>query len=184
LASPERHVGILAICLPRALLLMFIMATGDGLRAFGLGRIKMVDWARATLCAAGAYVIAASIGLALSSIGVGNPLLANQGPRASIAIMPLVLASSAATGYCEELFFRAYLMRRLGQAGLSAPWAAIATSLLFAGAHAEQGAVGLVAGFLLGLFFAWRWASSSDIHEIALGHGLYDAAVYAIAMFA
>ena len=84
-----------------------------------------------------------------------------------------------ATGYCEELFFRSYLMRRLAQAGLPRIWTAIASSLLFGSGHGYQGVVGLVSGSLLGLYFAWRWDRARNIHEIALGHGLFDAVVFA-----
>ena len=66
------------------------------------------------------------------------------------------------TGYCEELFFRSYLLRRLGQVGLPPKWAAIGLGLIFGLGHGYQGPVGLVSASLLGLFFAWRWLDGEE----------------------
>ncbi len=74
-------------------------------------------------------------------------------------------------------------LRRLGQAGFPKLWAALASAALFGIGHGYQGIIGIVSGSLLGLFFAWRWYDSSDIHEIAIGHGLFDAAVFALAVY-
>jgi membrane protease YdiL (CAAX protease family) len=161
------------------------MATGDGLALFNIARIRRADCARGLLCAIGAIGIVFLPTWAFSALGIENPLFlqARSWPRAGAGLVPLFLASSMATGYCEELFFRSYLMRRLAQAGLTPLWAAIVSSLLFGGGHGYQGVIGLVTGSLLGLFFAWRWGDSGNIHEIAIGHGLFDAAAFAIMLY-
>jgi uncharacterized protein len=184
-SRPRYHLAILLVNLPRALLVLFAMAAGDGLGPFGIGRAKPSDAWRGLACALGALALAFAAGLMLSSFGLENPLFARAKaePRAAFALIPLFLASSLATGYCEELVFRAYLIRRLTQSGLPPPWAAVASSLVFAAGHGSQGLVGLASGFVLGLFFAWRWVASGDIHEIALGHGLFDASVFAIMLY-
>ena len=87
------------------------------------------------------------------------------------------------TGYAEELFFRSYLLRRLEEAGLKPAWAAAASSLLFGAAHASQGLIGIVSTILIGLWFAYRWRKGRNIHELAIGHGLYDAAVFSILLY-
>jgi membrane protease YdiL (CAAX protease family) len=179
------HVSLIAVDLPRALLALYIMATGDGLGPFGLRRIVARDPLRALFAAVGAIAVVLCSGLLFSLSGLQNPLMAaaQSGPRAQAILAPLVLASSIAVGYCEELFFRSYLMRRLGQAGLPLLWSAIASSLIFGAGHGYQGVIGIVSGSLLGLYFAWRWIDGGNIHEISLGHGLYDAAVTAIAIY-
>jgi hypothetical protein len=184
-SRPEFHLMVMAVNLPRLILVLYLMAIGDGLRLFSIGRFEWIDIVRGLLTALGAFVIVLLPGLLFSALGVENPLFAQarSAPRAALALIPLVLASSLATGYCEELFFRSYLMRRLGQAGLSCLWAAIASSLLFGSGHGYQGVVGLVSGSLLGLFFAWRWTDARNIHEIAIGHGLFDAAIFAILIY-
>jgi uncharacterized protein len=182
---PGYHLTVMAVNLPRALLVLYIMAVGDGLGHFGIGRLAPRDFARALLTALGAFAVIIAPAFLYSAIGVANPLFARaqSAPRAGIALIPFMIASSMATGYCEELFFRSYLMRRLGQAGLPTLWAAVASSLLFGSGHGYQGIVGVVSGCLLGLFFAWRWIDAKNIHEIAIGHGLYDAAVFAILVY-
>jgi membrane protease YdiL (CAAX protease family) len=179
---PGFHVMVVAMNLPRALLILYVMAVGDGLRLFSIGRICPTDIARGFLTALGAFAAILVPGMLFLALGVENPLFAQarSEPRAGVALIPLILASSMATGYCEELFFRSYLMRRLGQAGLPVLWSAVASSLLFGSGHGYQGIIGVVSGSLLGLFFAWRWNASKNIHEIALGHGLFDMAVLAL----
>jgi uncharacterized protein len=185
LSGPAYHVAVLAANLPRALLVLYIMAVGDGLRLFDIANLKRFDAARGLLCAIGALAVVIVPGLLFYAIGMQNPFLAQAGAgaRAGAALLPLILASSLATGYCEELFFRAYLMRRLGQGGLPVAWTAIASSLLFGGGHGYQGIIGLVSGSLLGLFFAWRWHEGKNIHEIAIGHGLFDAVILAVVLY-
>ena len=179
------HLALLALDIPRAFLVLYIIAAGDGLHAFGLGRIAPRDAIKALFAASGALVIMLGAAYAVSAAGLSNPLMAaaKGKPRADAALAPLVLASCLTVGYCEELFFRSYLMRRLGQAGLSPLWAALASSLVFGAGHGNQGIVGVVSGTLLGLFFAWRWQAGRDIHEVAVGHGLYDTAVTFFAIY-
>jgi len=184
-AKPAFQLGALALNVTRAIFALYLMATSDGLPSFGIRRPKRRDAAKGLLCALAAFALVLATGIALSSFGLENPLFAQvrSAPRASLGLIPLFLASSMSTGYCEELFFRSYLMRRLGQAGLPPLWAALASSLLFAAGHGYQGAVGLIAGFILGLFFAWRWNAGAAIHEIAIGHGLFDACAFAILLY-
>jgi uncharacterized protein len=186
IASPAYHAAMAAINAPRALLALYIMATTDGLAAFGLGKLRRSDPLKALLAALGAFAAIVPAALLFSALGITNPLMAGlgQGSRGSYSLVPFFLASSLATGYAEELFFRSYLMRRLGRSGLPPLWAAVASSLLFGAAHGTQGIVGVASTTLVGLWFAWRWQHGRNIHEIAIGHGLYDAAVFALALYA
>ncbi len=185
LASPAFYTGLIAVNALRAFLLLFLMAGGDGLEAFGLKRFRKTDPLKGLLAAGGAFAAMLPPALLLPLLGLTNPLLASyhrvQGE--SLALIPLFAASSLSTGYAEELFFRSYLLRRLERAGLKPAWAALASSLLFGGAHGSQGLVGIASTSLVGLWFAWRWRKSRDIHELAIGHGLYDAAVFAIVLY-
>jgi membrane protease YdiL (CAAX protease family) len=179
------HLSLIAVDLPRMLLVLYLMTASDGLGPFGVKRITARDPLRALFTALGAMAIVLFSGLCFSLFGLQNPLMAiaQSAPRAQAMLVPLVLVSSVAVGYCEELFFRSYLMRRLGQAGLSLFRSAIASSLVFGAGHGYQGIIGIVSGSLLGLYFVWRWIDGGNIHEIGLGHGLYDAVVTAIAIY-
>jgi membrane protease YdiL (CAAX protease family) len=184
-SKPAYHLSVLAMNLPRIFLALYIMASGEGLPSFGIGRARGADAARGLLCGLGAFALALAPSFAYSALGLENPLFAQARaePRATVALIPLFALSAMSTGYCEELFFRAYLLRRLGQAGLPPPWAVLASCLLFAAGHGYQGVIGLASGFILGLFFAWRWRAAGDIHEIAIGHGLFDVAGFAIMLY-
>jgi len=179
------HLSLISVDLPRALFVLYLIAASDGLGPFGVKRIAARDPLRALFAASGAMAVVLCSGLCFSLFGIQNPLLAaaHSGPRAQAILAPLALASSLAVGYCEELFFRSYLIRRLGQAGLPLLWSAIASSLVFGAGHSYQGVIGVVSGSLLGLYFAWRWIDGGNIHEIGLGHGIYDAVVTAIAIY-
>jgi membrane protease YdiL (CAAX protease family) len=185
-ASPAFYAGLIAVNAMRILLVLYVMATGDSFAAFGLERIRKTDPLKGLLVALGAFAAIVPTTFLFSFLGVTNPLMAglSHRPRGPLALIPLFFASSLATGYAEELFFRSYLMRRLGRAGLKPIWAAFASSLLFGAAHGAQGIVGVASTTLLGLWFAWRWHGGRNIHEIAIGHGFYDATVFALALYA
>jgi len=184
-SSPEYHLSVLALNIPRGILVLYLMAVSDGLRLFKISGPRRIDAARGFLCALGAFAAILGPGFLFSAFGIENPLFAQAKvpPRLGVALIPFFFLSSLATGYCEELFFRSYLIRRLEQGGLPPLWAALASSLLFGSGHSYQGIVGLVSGSLLGLYFSWRWLKSGNIHEIAIGHGLFDVAAFAILIY-
>jgi len=185
LGDPSFQLLLLAGLLPKAALTLYMMARAEGLAAFGVRAPRLADLPRGFVAAAGAFAAALLPALALSALGYRNPLLAGIGaPTAPpLLLLPLVAATALAVGYSEELFFRAYLVRRLSQAGLSLPWAALASCVVFASAHGLQGLPGLALALLLGLWFTWRWLSGRNLHEIALGHALYDFGVMAAALY-
>lgn len=187
MAKSGYHLGILATDLPRIALLLYLMTIRDGLGNFGLDRkLKLRDLGLALFTAAGALIMIFILSTLFSFIGASNPLISSaKGLKPpSYFLAPLVFLSSLAVGYSEELAFRVYLDRRLRQAGLPPLWAGIAGSLLFGAGHGYEGIVGLASATLLGFFFWWRWKDGRNLHEIALGHGIYDAAISAIALWA
>ncbi|HUW42453.1 MAG TPA: CPBP family intramembrane glutamic endopeptidase [Rectinemataceae bacterium] len=179
------HLLLLADTLPKALLVLYMMSRAEGPAAFGLGRMRRRDLGRGLMVALGALALVALPSLAMGSLGLTNPLLgaALRPSTPAVAVVLVVLVSSLSVGYSEELFFRVFLIRRLRQAGFPAPWALLASSLLFGSAHGLQGPLGLALGTLLGLWFAWRWHRSGNIHEIALGHAIYDALVILFTLY-
>jgi membrane protease YdiL (CAAX protease family) len=183
--SPFFQAELIMVNCIRIVFTLYVISSRDGMAAFGLRRLRGLDTLKGLFAAGGAFATMMLLALFFSAIGLSNPLMANieRGSRILPALAPAFLASSMSTGYAEELFFRSYLLRRLGQAGLGPIWAAIASSLLFGAAHAAQGIVGIVSTSIVGLWFAWRWSEGRNIHEIAIGHGLYDAAVFAVALY-
>ena len=186
LGTASYHGRLLVELAPKALLLLYLMSRDEGLAAFGLAPPRPADALRGLGAALGAMAIVLPAGLLLRAFGWSNPLLGSTGSPASspALLVPLLAASSLAVGYGEELFFRVYLLRRLGQAGLGPAWAALASSLLFGSAHGLQGLPGIAVAACLGLWFSWRWLRGRHFHELALGHAMYDAAVMALALSA
>jgi membrane protease YdiL (CAAX protease family) len=183
ISSPAFHLRLVAVDALRALLVLLVMARDEGLAAFGLRPIRWGDLPRSLLAASGAIAVLVLPSLLFYFLGLSNPLMAGLPRGTSRSLAPFFLASSLAAGYAEELCFRSYLMRRLEGAGLPPVWAALASSLLFGGAHGAQGLVGVASTTLVGLWLAWRWHDGRNIHEIAIGHGLYDAIVFALALY-
>jgi membrane protease YdiL (CAAX protease family) len=188
LAKPLYHVAMVAEILPKALLLLYIMHRSEGLRAFpGMAKPRWADLPASFLTALGALLIVSVCSRVVTALlpALKNPLLsATQALAApSPLLIPAVLMTALAVGYSEELYFRVYLMKRLGQAGLSLPWAAVGTALLFASGHGLQGWLGLIMGLALGAWFAWRRVSGANLHELAWGHALYDAIVMLASLY-
>jgi len=183
LGTASFHLQNLVLLVPRAAFLAYFMSRTDGLAAFGLRAPAWGDLPRALAWALGALLVALAASAALG--GKGNSFLEAAGSPSSppLVLVPLVLASATAVGYGEELFFRCYAITRLEQAGLAAPWAALASSLVFGSAHGIQGMRGLAIATILGLWFSWRWLADRSLHQIALGHAIYDAAVMLAALY-
>ncbi len=189
LARPIWHLYMALELIPKALLLLYLMWVEDGFAAFGgIGKPKRRDLLAALVVAGGALTAALVPGQIASLLipSLKNPLLeAAVHPTASAYLLvPAIILSCAAVGYAEELFFRVFLLHRLTQAGLSTAWAALAAILLFAASHGLQGELGLMMGAILGSWFVWRRLQGSGLHELAWGHGLYDAAVILITLYA
>ena len=103
-----------------------------------------------------------------------------QGP-AAVAVMIL---SCLATGYLEETYFRFYLFKRLGEAGVGPARAALVSSLLFAFCHLYEGLPGALNAFAAGLLLFYIFARRRSLHGIAWAHGGYNIFVYVMAAVA
>ena len=78
-----------------------------------------------------------------------------------------------AVGYCEELFFRFYLVETLGTV-LGKKSAIIISAVFFALGHLYQGYLAVTIIFFLALGFQWIYARYKSIHVNAIIHGLFD----------
>ena len=78
-----------------------------------------------------------------------------------------------AVGYCEEFFFRFYLVETLGSV-LGKKIAIIISAVFFALGHLYQGYLAVTIIFFLALGFQWIYARYKSIHVNAIIHGLFD----------
>jgi len=99
------------------------------------------------------------------------------------AQIPLALVFGLTVGYREEFFFRAYLLRRLGQAGAPS-WAAVTLStVLFSAGHLYEGILGIAIAACLGAMFSVVYLRQRNLHVVAISHGLYNALALCLGLF-
>ncbi len=176
------HGSYLLHTLPRIALILYILkrTRSGGLSRYGLRRPGVRILPRALLTFLGALGLSMLMSLIALESGLPGPF--EGAPPSSTAgnvnplIYPLLLITCITIGYYEELFFRAYLLGEFARTRAARAPAAAAGGLLFAAGHGYQGAVGLAGTFLIGIFFAYRFFQHRSLHEIALGHGLYNFA--------
>jgi membrane protease YdiL (CAAX protease family) len=166
--------------IPQILLMIYLVSIqSDGEKVlWGLVPLRVRDAVRIGI------LVAACVGLVLAFMGVLRALppawssILFRGYRWGLdrpSQAPLALLFGLTAGYREEFFFRAYLLRRLGQAGLPA-WAAVALSTaLFGVGHVYEGVLGVAIAVSMGILFSMVYLRQRNLHVIALGHGLYNA---------
>jgi membrane protease YdiL (CAAX protease family) len=182
ISRPVFYLYSLAETVPGILLLLYLMASTDGLGAFKVAPPKAASFLRAAGLTAIALVLVAALSAVFKCFGIVNPLTQSV-ESAALAMLPLIILSSAATGYAEELCFRAYLLRRFEQTGLGTRWSIVLSTLVFASAHGAQGAAGPIIAAILGLLFAVRFSRAGDLNEIAAAHAAYNAIVFVIVLY-
>lgn len=140
------------------------------LRGVGLGIL---------LCTSG--LVSAFLG---ASAGWSNPLWLSLVPSARPwgALLPTMALSSLAVGVSEELLFRIYLPAMFRNSGLRNPQAGMCSTMLFALAHAGQGAPGILSMLVLGGILQ-RFADRGErFRSLVIGHALYDFAILWVAL--
>ena len=76
-------------------------------------------------------------------------------------------------GYCEEFFFRIYLVETMGTV-LGKKASIIISAVLFALGHLYQGTLAVFVIFFLGLGFQWIYSRYRSIHVNAITHAMFD----------
>ena len=180
-------VQFLTVALPQLALFAYLLhlrgaADGEGSTwaDFGVTRPRPADLLWALFVALGILLLLGLLGLAIASLPGGARRFFQSGFRWRLTdarLLPLALLFSLATGYREELFYRAYLLTRLAQAGVPSALAVAASSLLFAAGHAYQGPTGFAVALLMGVYFALVFLRLRNLHCLAWAHALYNTAV-------
>ena len=92
----------------------------------------------------------------------------------------LLTISCIVSAYLEESFFRFYILSRREEMRLSPAGALIVSVALFSICHIYEGPWGFLNSVLAGIFLAFIFLRYNSLHGIAIAHGLYNIAVYAI----
>jgi membrane protease YdiL (CAAX protease family) len=175
------HLNYLLQTLPRIGLILYLLyrTRSDPAGRYGLRSPSLAVLPSALLTFTGALAISMFMSLAALQSGLPGPFADSpaSAPQALPPLSyPLLLITCLTIGYYEELFFRAYLLGEFAVHRAARIPAAIAAALLFAAGHGYQGIVGFAGTFLIGIFLAHRFYRNRSLHEIAIGHGLYNFA--------
>ena len=96
------------------------------------------------------------------------------------ATLAILLVTVRAAAWVEELFFRAYLLTRSEQAGISQAPAILLATLLFAAGHTWQGPEATIVSAAAGIALGVIWFRTKRVAPLVLGHGIYNVLVLLI----
>ncbi|TVQ41254.1 MAG: CPBP family intramembrane metalloprotease [Spirochaetaceae bacterium] len=180
----EHHITVLVVALPQIGLIIYLLQLQPelALERYGIAPIRARDplWAAATTLLL--LLVLLLIAIPLSFLPGAQRALA-EGFRWQFRrweYVPLVLLTSVAVGYREELFFRGYLIGRLEDAGLSQTAALGLSTILFGLGHLYQGATGALATATIGLVLGIVFLRRRNLHVVALAHALYNTLVLTV----
>ena len=172
------NVQILAVAIPQVLLVAWFpeLNTPGMRRRMGVRRPVIADILPALLTAAALVIASSAAALLVTAFETpegGEQLWRFSQPE----LIPLILLSTVAIGYREELFYRAYLFTRAGELQTDPAVTVAATSLLFGIGHLYQGIEGFVITTVLGVVLGLIFLRTGNLHAVAVGHGLYNFTV-------
>jgi len=173
--------------LPQVVLTLYIIMLKPGrkLSDFDIYGFKLSDLPKSLLALAGIFVCIIPVGLISILIvpEIDNPVVYGAGWQFSRpSLIPLVLISCIATGYSEEIFFRAYLVKILEKSGVRLIPAAAVSAVLFGSGHIYEGFYAFAATATIGIFLSFVFNKTKSIHTISIAHGLYNFSVLMISM--
>jgi membrane protease YdiL (CAAX protease family) len=185
--TPGAMVSVILFGAPQVLLILYILdlQPAASLAEFGVAPLAARDLLGLIAVFLGTFAVLSPLLIVLLLLpGAGWELSGYRWQLQSPLQLPLALAFSVVGAYREELFFRSYLLTRLGQLGVPAAWAAAASTALFALGHWYEGLLGLAVAGLLGIYFSVIFLRTRNLHTIALAHALYNFTVLCSSLLA
>jgi membrane protease YdiL (CAAX protease family) len=169
----------LLISVPQLFLLIYILwiQKDPPLSAFGFRRPKGHDWLYGFALFLLLCLLYAAIRLLIPLLPDAVEESLSQGFRWKLTdarLLPLALLFCLTTGYREEVFYRAYLLGRLGSMEVPAAPAVAASSLLFMWGHIYQGWAAVAFALLQSIVFCLFYLRVRNVHLLAVSHGLYN----------
>lgn len=180
-SSAAELVRITLYNIPSLALIWYLLLKVKGFAEWGLAlpaRKDIVPAAIALPCLAIVGFTVSAASHLFTEIPSGPRFL----PPGNAAAWILLALSCISTGYLEESFFRFYLLSKREKLGLGPMQAIVLSTLLFSFCHVYEGPWGFLNAVLSGAVLAFVFLRFRSLHGIALAHGLYNIAVYALAL--
>lgn len=182
-ASPGDSIGLQVLLAQQTLAILLTLLVG--LRARGPSAMFALT---PPLGGAKTYAIAIGIVASFQAIVttleftiVPNDMVRDLKPFVELSRGPLWLFGLVVVGIgaplSEELLFRGLLMPALAQSRLGGVGAAVFSTGLWTGLHANYSVTGLIEVFATGLLFSWLLWKTGSLRVTILCHGLYNAAI-------
>ena len=116
------------------------------------------------------YIAAFKLGLALSVVPENLPAVWWR--------IPVLILQAARDGVLEEILVLAYLLRRLGQLGVSPAWAIAISAVVRGSYHLYQGFGGFLGNAVMGVIFAVLYLRWKRVTPFIIAHGLIDTGAF------
>jgi membrane protease YdiL (CAAX protease family) len=181
-SEQDQHITItmssaflsLGIALCQLALFIFVMAKVNRLSLADTGLFSfsyktMLKLIPSMLIIWGIY-FAGILMLLLATGSAEDPAIITLDLNAPLWMLALMMLG---IGYCEEFFFRIYLVETMGTV-LGKKAAIIISAVLFALGHLYQGTLAVFVIFFLGLGFQWIYSRYRSIHVNAITHAMFD----------
>ncbi len=155
----------------------------EGLKRFGIVKFKVRYFVKIFLIVLLLLLFSFTVSLILSLIPqIGEEIIEQKfkTPDKSYSQLILIFVFSITVGYWEELFFRAYLLNRFEDIGISQKVSILLSSLLFSIGHLYEGYMGVMITFFIGLYLAHTFLKFRNLHINAIAHCLYNFAILSI----
>jgi hypothetical protein len=177
----------MVVGIPQFLLMVYIasLSRETSLESWGFSPIRFGDALRVILVLLGCFAIFAPFAILVLILPASVAKYLASGFRWRLggpSQIPLAVAFGLVAGYREEFFFRAYMLKRLSQAGFPIPLCVALSTLIFCAGHGYQGPLGIATSAALGVLFAAVYLRRPSVHVIAVAHGLYNASVLCMSL--
>lgn len=119
------------------------------------------------------FVSSIAISIVISLLGLNDLAVVESSIETLISTVPLFVAYAMVVRvFAEEVFFRGFLVKRIGIL-----WSSLAFALL----HILYGSVAEVIGaFFLGIVLAWWFSKNNSLLQNYMGHFLYNSVIIII----
>ena len=99
-------------------------------------------------------------------------------PARRLVAHPRAILQAARDGILEEILVLGYLLRRLGQLGLSPAWAIAISAVVRGSYHLYQGFGGFLGNAVMGVIFALLYLRWKRVTPFIIAHGLIDTGAF------